>query len=93
LTIDILNDQQLQFRVLLSHKLIALKPLHVHVDVLRFVNVILQNPLDKGVYLKPQLNKGIYRRRPNAILEEMLLESPLIPMPAMSFIVYKGLSI
>jgi hypothetical protein len=94
LTIDVLNDQQLQFRVLLSHQLIALKSLHVHVDVLRFAIVILPNPLDEGVYLnvylnvylEPQLGKGIYRRHANAILEEMLLDSPLIPMPAMSFI-------
>jgi len=87
LRINALNDQQLQFRVLLSHRLIPLKPLHVHVAVLRCVNVILQNPLDGGVYHKHQLGKGIiYRRNANAILEETLLDSPLIPMPAMSFI-------
>ena len=90
LTIDVLNDQQRQFRVLWSHQLIALKSLHVHVDVLRFAIVILQNPLDEGVYLnvylEPPPRTGIYRRHANAILEETLLENPLIPMPAMSFI-------
>ena len=57
LSINVLNDQQLQ--VLLSHQLIPLKLLPIYVDVLKFVNAILQNPLDEDVYYKP-LSNGTY---------------------------------